>query len=119
MASSPARAVGDQPLVALPADLPAHLTDPLVADLAESDASATSSLAAALAAVPDARDRRGRRHELAGCWRSARAVPDRGEVVRGDRRVGPRAGSTRARLPRWRAIRCRGAVGGDPAPLPA
>jgi predicted transposase YbfD/YdcC len=52
--------------VALPADLPAHLSDSLVADLADGDASATSSLAAALAAVPDARHRRGRRHELTG-----------------------------------------------------
>src|SRR4051812_33856452 len=64
MASSPARVVGDQPLVALPADLPAHLTDFLVADLADGDLSVTSSLAAALAAVPDARHRRGRRHAL-------------------------------------------------------
>src|SRR4051794_41710002 len=66
MASSPARAAVDQPLVALPADLPAHLTDSLVADLDDGDAAATSSLAAALAAVPDARHRRGRRHELTG-----------------------------------------------------
>src|SRR4051812_44511209 len=66
MASSPARAVGEQAPVALPADLPAHLTDALVAELAESDPVVTSSLAAALAAVPDARHRRGRRHELTG-----------------------------------------------------
>src|SRR3954466_8426515 len=66
MASSPARAVGEQPPVALPADLPAHLADALVADLAESDPVVTSSLAAALAAVPDARHRRGRGHELMG-----------------------------------------------------
>src|SRR3954467_11261777 len=66
MASSPARAAVDQPLVALPADLPAHLTDSLVADLDDGDAAATSSLAAALAAVPDARHRRGRRHQLTG-----------------------------------------------------
>src|SRR3954453_5715153 len=66
MASSPARAVGEQAPVALPADLPAHLADALVADLAESDPVVTSSLAAALAAVPDARHRRGRRHELSG-----------------------------------------------------
>src|SRR4051794_41249238 len=66
MASSPARAAVDQPLVALPADLPAHLTDSLVADLDDGDAAATSSLAAALAAVPDARHRRGRRDELTG-----------------------------------------------------
>src|SRR4051794_30575964 len=66
MASSPARAVGDQAPVALPADLPAHLTASLVADLDDGDAAAMSSLAAALAAVPDARSRRGRRHELTG-----------------------------------------------------
>src|SRR4051794_34628920 len=66
MASSPARAVGEQAPGALPADLPAHLADALVADLAESDPVVTSSLAAALAAVPDARHRRGRRHELSG-----------------------------------------------------
>src|SRR3954447_22938326 len=66
MASSPARAVGEQALLALPADLSAYLTDALVADLAESDPVATSSLAAALAAVPDARHRWGRRHELSG-----------------------------------------------------
>src|SRR3954452_16893872 len=66
MASSPARAVGDQVPVALPADLPAHLTASLVADLDDGDAAAMSSLAAALAAVPDSRRRRGRRHELTG-----------------------------------------------------
>src|SRR3954466_1357412 len=66
MASSPARAVGDQAPVALPADLPAHLSAWLVADLHDGDTAATSSLAAALAAVPDARGRRGRRHELTG-----------------------------------------------------
>jgi predicted transposase YbfD/YdcC len=66
MASSPARAAGEQAPVALPADLPAHLTDSLVADLEDGDGPATSSLAAALAAVPDARRRRGRRHELTG-----------------------------------------------------
>jgi predicted transposase YbfD/YdcC len=66
MASSPARAVGDQALVALPAGLPAHLTDSLVADLQDGDAAANSSLIAALAAVPDVRRRRGRRHELTG-----------------------------------------------------
>ena len=66
MASSPARVVGDQAPVALPAGLPAHLTDSLVAELEDGDAAATSSLAAALAAVPDARRRRGRRHELTG-----------------------------------------------------
>src|SRR4051794_32314879 len=64
MASSPARAVGEQAPVALLADLPAHLADALVAGLAESNPVVTSSLAAALAAVPDARHRRGRRHEL-------------------------------------------------------
>src|SRR3954463_10574902 len=66
MASSPVRAVGEQAPVALPADLPAHLADALVADLSDSDPAATSSLAAALAAVPDVRHRRGRRHELTG-----------------------------------------------------
>src|SRR3954469_19709377 len=66
MASSPARVVGDQAPVALPADLPAYLSASLVADLDDRDAVATSSLAAALAAVPDARRRRGRRHELTG-----------------------------------------------------
>src|SRR3954471_1714193 len=66
MASSPARVVGDQAPVALPADLPAHLSASLVADLDDGDTAATSSLAAALAAVPDARRRRGRRHELTG-----------------------------------------------------
>src|SRR4051794_1863889 len=70
MASSPARAVGDQApasvSLALPADLPAHLTASLVAGLDECEVRATSSLAAALAAVPDGRHRRGRRHELTG-----------------------------------------------------
>src|SRR3954451_8916391 len=66
MASPPARVLGDQPPVALPADLPAHLSASLVTDLDEGDAATTSSLAAALAAVPDTRDRRGRRHELSG-----------------------------------------------------
>src|SRR4051812_37165513 len=66
MASSPARAVGDQAPVALPADLPTHLAASLVADLDDGDAAATSSLAAALAAVPDSRRRRRRRHELTG-----------------------------------------------------
>jgi DDE_Tnp_1-associated/Transposase DDE domain len=66
MASSPARVVGEQAPVALPAGLPAHLTASLVAELGDSDPVATSSLAAALAAVPDARRRRGRRHELTG-----------------------------------------------------
>src|SRR3954471_22386003 len=66
MASSPARVPGDQPPVALPADLPAHLSASLVTDLDEGDAATTSSLAAALAAVPDTRHRRGRRHELSG-----------------------------------------------------
>ena len=70
MASSPARALGDQapspaPL-ALPADLPGHLADSLAAELADGDAAATSSLVAALTAVPDSRRRRGRRHELTG-----------------------------------------------------
>src|SRR3954470_16533711 len=70
MASSPARAVSDQAParvpVALPADLPAHLAAGLVTDLGAGDAASTSSLATALAAVPDARHRRGRRHELIG-----------------------------------------------------
>src|SRR3954471_14176570 len=66
MASSPARAVGELVPVALPADLPVHLTDSLVANLADGDGPATSSLAAALTAVPDARSRRGRRHALTG-----------------------------------------------------
>src|SRR3954467_8207428 len=66
MASPPALVVGDQAPVALPADLPAHLTASLVADLDDGDAMATSSLGAALAAVPDLRGRRGRRHELTG-----------------------------------------------------
>src|SRR3954454_18160264 len=66
MASSPARAGGDQAPVALPADLPAHLSASLIAELHDGDAGATSSLAAALAAVPDARGRRGRRDELTG-----------------------------------------------------
>jgi predicted transposase YbfD/YdcC len=66
MASSPARASSDQAPVALPADLPVHLTASLVADLDEGEVRATSSLAAALATVPDARRRRGRRHELTG-----------------------------------------------------
>ncbi len=50
----------------MPADLPAHLSASLVADLDDGDAAATSSLAVALAAVPDARRRRGRRHALTG-----------------------------------------------------
>src|SRR2546421_133646 len=49
MASSPARAVGEQAPVALPADLPAHLADALVADLADRDPVVTSSLDAAVA----------------------------------------------------------------------
>src|SRR3954452_11392752 len=69
MASSPARAVGHQAppaLVALPADLSAHLAAAVVADVAAGDAVRTSSLVTALAAVPDPRHRRGRRHELTG-----------------------------------------------------
>src|SRR3954454_20775419 len=70
MASSPARVGSDQvPAlvpVALPADLPAHLAAGLVTGLGAGDAGSTSSLAVALAAVPDARCRRGRRHELTG-----------------------------------------------------
>src|SRR3954452_13047043 len=68
MASSPACALGHQAPpaapVALPADLPAHLAATVVAGVAAGDAVRTSSLAAALAAVPDPRHRRGRRHEL-------------------------------------------------------
>jgi hypothetical protein len=66
MASFPARASSDQAPVMLPAGLPAHLSASLVADLDAGKVGATSSLAAALAAVPDARHRRGRRHELTG-----------------------------------------------------
>ena len=70
MASSPARAVSDQAPALLPvtlsADLPAHLAASLVTDLGAGDTGSTSSLAVALAAVPDARHRRGRRHELTG-----------------------------------------------------
>src|SRR4051794_40787916 len=66
MASSPARVAGDQAPVALPADLPMHLTASLVTNLDEGEVMATSSLAAALAAVPDVRHRRRRRHELTG-----------------------------------------------------
>src|SRR4051794_29888642 len=69
MASSPARAVGHQAPpapVALAADLPAHLSAAVVADVAAGDAVRTSSLATALAAVPDPRHRRGRRHDLTG-----------------------------------------------------
>src|SRR4051812_5749952 len=70
MASSPARAASDQAPalvpVALPADLPVHLAAALVADLGAGNAVSTWSLAAALATVPDARRRRGRRHELTG-----------------------------------------------------
>src|SRR3954471_10504853 len=70
MASSPACGVIDQaPLpapVALPADLPTHLAVALAADVAGGDAARTSSLVEALAAVPDFRARRGRRHELIG-----------------------------------------------------
>src|SRR3954447_17778319 len=66
MASSPARAVGHQAPVALPVDLPAHLAAAVVADVAAGDAVRTSSQVTALAAVPDPRHRRGRRHELIG-----------------------------------------------------
>src|SRR3954468_17008738 len=70
MASSPARAVsGQAPArvpVTLPAELPAHLAAGLVTELGAGDAASTSSLATALAAVPDARHCRGRRHELIG-----------------------------------------------------
>jgi predicted transposase YbfD/YdcC len=66
MASSPALVVGGQAPVALPADLPVHLSASLVADLGGGDMAAASSLLTALAAVPDFRRRRGRRHELTG-----------------------------------------------------
>src|SRR4051812_28083398 len=66
MASSPARVSSDQAPVALPADLPTHLTATLIDDLSAGRMASMSSLAAALAAVPDARHRRGRRHELTG-----------------------------------------------------
>src|SRR5918995_6113045 len=66
MASSLARAVSGQAPVALAADLPFHLSASLPDGLAAGDGPASSSLAAALAAVPDARRRRGRRHELPG-----------------------------------------------------
>src|SRR4051794_41980270 len=70
MASSPACALGHQAPpaapVALPADLPAHLAATVVADVAAGDAVRTSSLVRALAAGPDPRHRRGRRHELTG-----------------------------------------------------
>src|SRR4051794_41842245 len=82
MASSPARASSDQAPVALPADLPTHLTATLIDDLAAGRMASMSSLAAALAAVPDARDRRGRPDELArgvgvaACAGPARAGAD-------------------------------------------
>ena len=66
MASSLALVVGDQAPVALPADLPVHLTASMVADLDGGDVPAMSSLLSALAAVPDFRRRRGRRQELTG-----------------------------------------------------
>src|SRR4051812_26237354 len=70
MASSPACALGHQAPpaapVALPADLPAHLAATVVAGVAAGDAVRTSSLVTALAAVPDPRHRRGRRHALTG-----------------------------------------------------
>src|SRR5881227_1179681 len=81
MASSPARVLGDQPPVALPADLPAHLSASLVTDLDEGDAATTSSLAAALAAVPDTRHRRGRRHELSGMLAIGEWAAAQGQAV--------------------------------------
>src|SRR3954453_17538390 len=69
MASSPVRAVGHQAppaLVALPADLSAHLAAAVVADVAAGDAVRTSSLVTALAAVPDPLHRRGGGHEWTG-----------------------------------------------------
>src|SRR3954470_14617922 len=50
MASFPARAVGDQAPVALPADLPAHLSASSVAGLDDGIVAATSSLAPSVVA---------------------------------------------------------------------
>src|SRR3954447_26792359 len=106
MASSPVRAASEQAPGALPADLPAHLADALVADLSDSDPAATSSLAAALAAVPDVRHRRGRRHEVTrglaigacACLTGARSYVAIGEWATGPGRAGPgRAGLSRRR----------------------
>src|SRR4051794_89133 len=120
MASPPARAVGDQAPVALPADLPAYLSAWLVADLDHGAATATSSLATALAAVPDARRLRGRRHEFdRGADNRRLRLPDRSDVVGGDRRVGWHAGPGRAQLPRPAARFPGIAVRGDAAPLSA
>src|SRR4051794_41974456 len=78
MASSPARASSDQAPVALRADLPTHLTATLIDDLAVGRVASMSSLAAALAAVPDARHRRGRRRGLTrGVGVAAGAGPTR------------------------------------------
>src|SRR3954451_25276218 len=66
MASSPARVSSDQAPVALPADLPTHLTATLIDDLAAGRMASMSSLASALAAGPDARHRGGRGPEPAG-----------------------------------------------------
>src|SRR3954465_13562672 len=66
MASSPARASSDQAPVALRADLPTHLTATLIDDLAVGRVGSMSSLAAALAAVPDARGRRGAQRRRTG-----------------------------------------------------
>src|SRR3954468_9381576 len=104
MASSPAHVLDHQAPppapVALPVDLPAQLATTVAGDLAAGEAVRTSSLAAALAAVPDPRHRRGRRHELTGGAgdRGVRVL-DRGELLRGDRRVGRRAGPGGAELP--------------------
>src|SRR3712207_3678530 len=66
MASSPACAVGEQMPVVLPADLPVPLSSSLTDELFAGDGAGRSSLAAALAAAPDARRRRGRGYELTG-----------------------------------------------------
>src|SRR4051812_4370266 len=66
MASSPACAVNDQAPLPAPVALPAHLAVSLVEEVDAGDVATTSSLIAALAAVPDSRARRGRRHELTG-----------------------------------------------------
>jgi hypothetical protein len=65
--------LGDQAPSPAPLALPVQLADSLAAQLTDGDAAATSSLVAALGAVPEFRRRRGRRHELTGCWLSARA----------------------------------------------
>jgi hypothetical protein len=118
MASSPACVVGDQAPVTVPADLAAHLTDLLVADLDDGDA--RGDLVAggcaggcvgrgarrAPSLRPTARADRG-----AGDRRMR--MPDQDDVVRGDQRVGRHAGPGRARLPRRGTRRPGVAVRGD------